>query len=61
MRFNPTPEQIAQVRATVGRHWTDDQVRRHLEQRAELSRQAEQQRHARCAAAAETLTKWGPM
>lgn len=61
MRFNPTPEQIAQVRATVGKHWTDEQVHRHLEQRAELSRQAEQQRHARCAAASETLTKRGPM
>ena len=61
MRFNPTAEQIAQVRAGIGKHWTDDQIRKHLEQRAELSRLAEEQLRARCAAASEALTKWGPM
>lgn len=43
-----TPAEIEAVR-TQWPHWTDLQIKRHLAQRIELSRMAEQQRRQRLA------------
>ena len=46
--MTPTPEQIAEVRRTWPA-WDDATIRRHLEQRAELSRIAQEQQRRRMA------------
>jgi hypothetical protein len=49
-----TAEAIAAVRAHWP-EWTDEQIKRHLQQRAALSRMAEEQRRQRLVEAMEQL------